>query len=156
MAVVKMKKRGPFLAIFSKDANILNAGDSPPRESADKRCESSLIHRDISTSLAPFRMSAAALNRRLLRHHSPTQILRIVLLLVFLAGAGLTLVATTGAGGASALLGTIQFGTGGLAGAIAGRLGETSAAPMCATLSVCAFAAMLAFHGLAKADEPRC
>jgi DHA1 family bicyclomycin/chloramphenicol resistance-like MFS transporter len=134
-------------------------------------------------------LGAAALNRRLLHHYSPAQILRIVLFLVFLAGAGLAIVAKTGtggfpaltvllfltlasngmvgpnatalalapfgrgAGGASALLGTVQFSTGGLAGAVAGRLGETSAVPMCCTLTGCALAAMLAFHALAKTDE---
>ncbi|MDR0901410.1 MAG: multidrug effflux MFS transporter, partial [Opitutaceae bacterium] len=45
------------------------------------------------------------------------------------------------AGSASALLGTLQFGMGGLAGALAGCFGAESAAPMCVTLAVCAAAA---------------
>lgn len=45
------------------------------------------------------------------------------------------------AGSAAALLGTLQFGMGGLAGALAGCFGTESAAPMGVTLAVCAAAA---------------
>jgi DHA1 family bicyclomycin/chloramphenicol resistance-like MFS transporter len=48
------------------------------------------------------------------------------------------------AGSASALIGTLQFGMGGLAGAIAGHLDANSALPMCGMFAVCSLAACVA------------
>jgi DHA1 family bicyclomycin/chloramphenicol resistance-like MFS transporter len=56
------------------------------------------------------------------------------------------------AGSASALLGTLQFGLGGLAGALAGRFGAESALPMCGMFALCAAAACLALKQAEKAD----
>ncbi|MDR2863307.1 MAG: multidrug effflux MFS transporter [Puniceicoccales bacterium] len=53
-------------------------------------------------------------------------------------------------GSAAALLGTLQFGMGGLAGALAGAFGNHGAMPMCATLAVCAFVCFAAFHTLTR------
>ncbi|MDR2675885.1 MAG: multidrug effflux MFS transporter [Opitutaceae bacterium] len=58
------------------------------------------------------------------------------------------------AGSASALLGTLQFGMGGLAGALAGCFGAESAAPMGVTLAVCAAAALASLR-LAAAGRAR-
>jgi DHA1 family bicyclomycin/chloramphenicol resistance-like MFS transporter len=49
-------------------------------------------------------------------------------------------------GSAAALLGTIQFGMGGLAGALAGIGGAGSATPMCLMLAACAAACFAAFR----------
>lgn len=53
-----------------------------------------------------------------------------------------------GAGSAAALMGTMQFGMGGLAGALAGMFAGDSALPMCATQAVCGIAAWCALRWL--------
>jgi DHA1 family bicyclomycin/chloramphenicol resistance-like MFS transporter len=87
-------------------------------------------------------------------------ILLVALLFATLASGGLVLPnATTlalapcgrAAGSASALLGTLQFGIGGLAGALAGRFGASSALPMCAMFALCAAAACVALRQAEKA-----
>lgn len=50
------------------------------------------------------------------------------------------------AGSAAALMGTMQFGMGGMAGAVAGALSGDGALAMCAMQAACAVAALLAFH----------
>jgi DHA1 family bicyclomycin/chloramphenicol resistance-like MFS transporter len=54
------------------------------------------------------------------------------------------------AGSASALLGTLQFGLGGLIGAVVGHFSEQSAYPLCATLALCSIAGYAAFQWAAK------
>jgi DHA1 family bicyclomycin/chloramphenicol resistance-like MFS transporter len=46
----------------------------------------------------------------------------------------------------------LQFGLGGLAGALAGRFGAESALPMCGMFALCAAAACLALKQAEKAD----
>jgi DHA1 family bicyclomycin/chloramphenicol resistance-like MFS transporter len=138
-------------------------------------------------------LGAAALNRRLLRKHSPRKILGVMLAVVTGAGAVLAVCGWTGLGGfpvmaaalfltlasggmvgpnatalalapfgsragsAAALLGTLQFGMGGLAGAATGYLGGTGAAPMCVVVALCAaagFAALKLAAGETAAETP--
>lgn len=54
------------------------------------------------------------------------------------------------AGSASALLGTLQFGVGSLAGALVGVFHNGTAVPMTAGIALCALAAMAAWRGLAR------
>lgn len=54
------------------------------------------------------------------------------------------------AGSAASLMGTMQFGMGGLAGALAGMFAANSALPMCATQAACGVAAWAALRWVAK------
>ncbi|MDR1282248.1 MAG: Bcr/CflA family multidrug efflux MFS transporter [Opitutaceae bacterium] len=54
------------------------------------------------------------------------------------------------AGSAASLMGTMQFGMGGLAGALAGVFAANSALPMCATQAVCGVASWAALRWMAK------
>jgi DHA1 family bicyclomycin/chloramphenicol resistance-like MFS transporter len=56
------------------------------------------------------------------------------------------------AGSASALLGMLQFGIGGLTGALAGRFGTASAMPMCVMFVLCSVAACVALKMAEKAS----
>lgn len=55
-----------------------------------------------------------------------------------------------GAGSAAALMGTMQFGMGGLAGALAGMFAGDSALPMCAMQAICGIAAWCSLRWLCK------
>ncbi|GAB4179105.1 MAG: multidrug effflux MFS transporter [Roseiflexaceae bacterium] len=50
------------------------------------------------------------------------------------------------AGSASALLGTLQFGLGSLAGTLVGALHDQTARPMAGVIMLCAFAALASYH----------
>jgi DHA1 family bicyclomycin/chloramphenicol resistance-like MFS transporter len=56
------------------------------------------------------------------------------------------------AGSASALIGTLQFGMGALAGAMAGHSGADGALPMCGMFALCAAAARVAPRLAGRAD----
>lgn len=56
----------------------------------------------------------------------------------------------TVAGSASALLGTLQFGIGAVAGALVGALANGTAVPMAAAIAGCGLAALLVFHSMAR------
>lgn len=58
------------------------------------------------------------------------------------------------AGSASAVLGTLQFAIGGLAGAAVGLLHNGTAIPMAGTVATCALGALLAFHFLTRPGPP--
>ncbi|GHU06636.1 Bcr/CflA family drug resistance efflux transporter [Betaproteobacteria bacterium] len=85
--------------------------------------------------------------------------LMAALLFVTLASGGLVLPNATTlalipcgreAGSASAFIGTLQYGMGGLAGAIAGHLGADSALPMCGMFAVCSLAACVVLRSFTK------
>ena len=56
------------------------------------------------------------------------------------------------AGSASALLGTLQFGVGSLAGALVGLLHNGTAVPMTAGIAGCAVASLIAWRTLARPE----
>ena len=59
------------------------------------------------------------------------------------------------AGSASALLGTLQFALGAMAGALVGELGNTTAVPFAAVIAGCGLGAFTMYRTLPRVSDPQ-